>query len=145
MIAMYLRLLTGFVLMALACGFAYRRGGRTVRRTAKVIAACWTLSLAAQFVTGRTVEPAIAADVVCGLFMLRLAWTDGRGWIWTIIGIESVLFVIHALLYRSQQPPTGPQILVNNALVTLALIVLVWAARRHPREIESGTGTEAEA
>lgn len=131
---MYLRLLTGFVLMALACWFAYRRGDRTVRRTAMVIAACWTLSLAVQLATGRTVEPAIGADVVCGLFMLRLAWTDGRAWIWAIIGIESVLFVIHALLYRSQQPPTEPEILVNNALVTVVLIVLVWAALRHPRE-----------
>jgi peptidoglycan/LPS O-acetylase OafA/YrhL len=134
---MYLRLLLGLVLMAAACWFAYRRGDRTVRRAAKVIAVCWTLSLAAQLVTGHTVEPAIGADIVCGLFMLRLAWTDARGWIWAIIGIESVLFVTHALLYRSQQPPTGPQILANNALVTLALIVLALAALRHPRETET--------
>jgi hypothetical protein len=134
LIAIYLRLLTGFVLMGLACAFAYRRGDRTVRLTAQVVGTFWTVALAAQLVTGRTVEPAIAADVACGLFMLRLAWTDGRGWIWALIGIESVLLVIHALLYRSQQPPTGPEILANNALVTLALIVLVWAARRHPRE-----------
>lgn len=133
LIATYVRLLTGFVLMFLACGFAYRRGDRSVRRGAKAVAACWTLALAGQLVTGHTVEPAIAADVAYGLFMLRLAWTDGRGWVWALIGIESALFVIHALLYRSHQPPAGGQILANNALVSLALAVLVWAALRHPR------------
>ena len=137
LIALYVRLLVGFVLMAAACGFAYRRGDRTVRRAAVVLAACWTLSLAAQLITGHTVEPAIGADIACGLFMLRLAWTDGRGWIWFIIGLESVLFVTHALLYRAQQPPTGAQILFNNALVTLALIALVWAARRYPRQAQA--------
>jgi hypothetical protein len=137
LIAIYLRLLTGLVLMGLACGFAYRRGDRTVRRTAMVLAVCWTLAFAAQLVTGLTIEPAIGADVACGLFMLWLAWTDARGWVWTMIGLESVLLVMHALPYRAQQPPTGPQILANNALATLALIVLAWAALRHPRETEA--------
>lgn len=137
LIAMYLRLLLGFVLMAAACWFAYRRGDRTVRRAAKVMAVCWTLCLAVQLISGRTVEPAIGADIACGLFLLRLAWTDARGWIWILIGIESVLFVVHALLYRAQQPPTGLQILGNNALVTVALVVLVCAALRHPPETET--------
>ena len=137
MIPIYVRLLTGFVLMVLACAFAYRRGDRSVRRAAKVLALCWTLALAAQLVSGLTIEPAIGADVACGLFMLRLAWTDARGWVWGMIGVESVLLVSHALLYRSHQPPTGLQILANNGLATVALAVLVGAALRHPERTEA--------
>lgn len=120
--------------MALVCGTSYRLGDRTIRRMALIIAVCWVCSTLIQVTTGLLAEPAIAGDVICGLVALRLAWKEGRAWLWALVGVLSCLFVLHAVLYAAHQPPAPAEIVGNNLLATLALGVLLGAAIRNWRK-----------
>jgi peptidoglycan/LPS O-acetylase OafA/YrhL len=123
-----LRIPIGVVLMAAACITAYRIGDQTVRRVAVLIAGCWTAAAVAQVLSGQLMGPVIVADIVCGLVILRWAWREEKTWLWLLAGLESGLFLLHAVLFQTPGAPTPPEVIGNNILSTLGLLILLFAA-----------------
>jgi hypothetical protein len=128
MSAASLRLLIGFVLMVMTCSASYALGDRPVRKMAMLIGFSWIACVLVQLATGHLPEPAIAGDVLCALVTLAWAWNGGRVWLWAMVGVESCLLLLHALLYTVNWRVTRLEIVVNNILSVSALTVMLAAA-----------------
>ena len=124
----FTRILIGFALMAVLCSAAFALGDRPVRKMALLIGFAWAASVLTQLATGHLPEPAIAADVVCALVTLAWAWRGERRWLWGMVGIESCLLLLHALLFTVGWQATPMEALANNILTTGALVLLLIAA-----------------
>lgn len=136
-----IRLLAGLVVMAAACGIAYRIGDRPVRLTAGLIAASWIIAFAGQRLTGMLVEPLLASELVAGIGLLFLAASFSADWLWAEVGIEVLLLCMHAWFYGNDEATTRGEIIANNVLASTSLLVLVGAAARSRRVLaDDGEG-----
>jgi hypothetical protein len=114
--------------MGASCFIALRLGDRPERRTAMLVAICWSLTTVAEVATGRQAEPVIIGDAVAGVGLLWLAWRYNKGFLWVMIALEATLFFLHALLDEAGLPPNRMQTTGNNLLATGALAALVIGA-----------------
>jgi len=123
------RVALGVLFMAVACSVSFAIGGRSVRRVALAIAVCWVAATALQLLA-QSQWPGIIGDVACGLFILVLAAREPQLWLWALVVVEAGLFILHALLFTVGKPPTMPEIICNNLLVSAGLVLLLLAAVR---------------
>lgn len=119
-----IRILIGFGLMAVVCMTAVSVGNRALRRAAILVAGCWALATLIELGFGHRTEAVIAGDSLCGLGLLFLAATETAWWVWILLLVQSALFLMHALLYKLDQPPTTLYVVANNSLNTLGLAIV---------------------